>query len=257
MRTLFILNFLLTAVGVCLAQDMAYSPFVEEGKVWKMIYSNEEMPDYPSYDFCYYIMGDTIIGDVECKKFYVFNESNTHETKYLMAVFEVDKKVFFIPAGMEDYYTLYDFSLPNGYSVSVTDALHPNRERDMNIMEEWYVNIGGENRRCIKVRWAESIPVEEDEFLSGWWIEGIGSEQGPLNTYLFGASGNYNYFMNCYVKDKEVFNMKDFMGAITNTNSINSPTTGCKTNEYTIMGIKSMGSRGIIIQNCKKMLIKD
>lgn len=66
-----------------------------------MKYNNDEAPEYPNYDYCYYIQGDTVIGSIECKKFYVFNYYNAQEKEFLLAIFENDRKVFFIPKNME------------------------------------------------------------------------------------------------------------------------------------------------------------
>ena len=70
-------------------------------------------------------------------------------------------------------------TIPNVDIISVTDAIHRDWERDLKIVEERIMNIEGESRRCILMQpiWEEN-PIQT---LSGWWIEGVGSELGPLN----------------------------------------------------------------------------
>jgi hypothetical protein len=48
------------------------------------------------------------------------------------------------------------------------------------------------------------------EYPSGWWIEGVGSVLGPLNTWLFDASGSTRHFLRCEKNGQEIFNVADF-----------------------------------------------
>ena len=59
-----------------------YHPFVEEGKVWNMLSQKEAADLYPDYEFSYFIKGDTLISDLNCKKLYSYNENNTNQTKF-------------------------------------------------------------------------------------------------------------------------------------------------------------------------------
>ena len=249
-KVLFLI--LATDFYYCIAQDIVYSPFVEEGKIWYMTYNNEEAPEFPDYDYCYYIQGDTLIGDIECKKLYVFNYNNAQETEYLLAIFEKDKKVFFIPKNTENSYILYDFSMSNGETVSVTDATHTDWERDLKIVEEIIVNIEGESRRCVLMQ-----PIWEDKTVltpSGWWIEGVGSESGPLNTWLFGADGNNRFFHKCVINEKELFDVEDFKGLISNILPVHHVEKNSTSGIYSISGVKIKNGLGIFIQGKKKVL---
>lgn len=236
----------------CIAQKDVYSPFVEEGKIWYMKYNNEEAPEYSDYDYCYYIQGDTVIGDIECKKFYVFNYNNTHETDYLLAIFENNRKVYFIPNNRDNSYVLYDFSITNGDIISMTDAIHIEWERNLINVEERTLNIKGESRRCIHVRpiWEED-PVHTS---LGWWIEGIGSELGPLNTWLFGAIGNNRYFQKCVVNKKVLFDMEDFKDLITDIQPVSHIERNCPSDIFSLSGIKTKNRSGIYIQDKRKVL---
>ena len=217
-----------------------------------MKYNNEEAPEYPDYDYCYYIQGDTVIGGVECKKFYVFNNNNDRETEYLLALFENDRIVYFIPKNTENSYVLYDFSMANGEIVSVADAIHTDWERDLKIVEERIMNIEGKSRRCVLMQ-----PIWEDKTIlasSGWWIEGIGSELGPLNTWFFGADGNNRYFLKCVINEKIIFDMKDFKGLSLGILPAHCIEKDRSSDFFSLTGVKIRNGHGIYIQDKKKML---
>jgi hypothetical protein len=248
-----LLFFLFMAVQTVLfAQERQYVPFVEEGKTWYMNYSNEEVPEYPDYDYCYYIQGDTVIGGIECKKFYAFNYNNAQETEYLLALFENDRKVYFIPKNMENSHVLYDFDNTKGGIVSVTDAIHTDWEREMKMVEERILNIGLESRRCVLMQpmWEER-PTETS---SGWWIEGIGSEIGPLNTWLFRAAGNNRYFQKCVINEKVIIDMEDFKSLSSGVLPVHHIEKNCPSNIFSVSGVKIKNGHGIYIQDKKKVL---
>lgn len=252
MRAFVFFLFLVTDCYSCIAQNKVYSPFVEEGKTWYMKYHNEEAPEYPDYDYCYFIRGDTVIGGIECKKFYVSNYNNVQETEYLLAIFENDRKVYFILNNTENSYVLYDFGKTDGEIVSVTDAIHTDWERDMIIVKERIMNIQGESRRGILMQ-----PIWEDKTIqtsSGWWIEGVGSELGPLNTWLFGADGNNRYFLKCVINEKEIFDFEDLRGGSSGILPAHHIEKSCPSNIFSVSGVKIKNGHGIYIQNKKKML---
>jgi hypothetical protein len=99
--------------------DMAYSPFVEEGKVWKVgtISGNPvQVVDY------YYFDGDTIIGGRTCKQMmrqrYVSPDypeyDNLAQLPTLSKVgawYEKDKKVYFYNENKQSFMIKYDFSI--------------------------------------------------------------------------------------------------------------------------------------------------
>jgi len=46
-------------------------------------------------------------------------------------------------------------------------------------------------------------------FPAGWWIEGVGSELGPLNQWGFYSSGGSNYLLECRVNGESIFKTDD------------------------------------------------
>ena len=251
MRVFLFILFIFTGCSSCIAQDKVYSPFVEEGKTWYMKYSNEEAPEFSDYDYRYYMKGDTLIGGIECKKFYVFNYNNTQETEYLLAIFENDRKVYFIPKEREESYVLYDFGPTRGAVVSVTDAIHTDWKKNLTMIEEKNINSGLESRRCFLIQ-----PVREEdptEIFSGWWIDGIGSELGPLSTWLFGAVGNYSYFIKCEVNGKEIIDMEDFKSLSSSVLPVCHKEKSPSSNIFSISGVKMKNGHGVFIQDKKKI----
>ena len=183
-------------------------PFVEEGKVWNMQCQRIYVPGvYPDYDFNYFIKGDTLISGINYKKLYAYNENNDGQTQYKMALSESKGKVFFVPGGSTESYILYDFLIHEGASTVTADNIHPEWEIEMRNNKDKLIEINDVSRHCLLVN---RVDASYEDYPSGWWIEGIGSELGPLNTWGFEANGNSRYFVNCEVNGQEIFNLSDF-----------------------------------------------
>ena len=182
-------------------------PFVEEGKVWNMhYYSVEGSQTSSDYEYSYFIMGDTLISGMNYKKLYACNENNDGQTQYKMALSESGGKVFYLLNGSTENNILYDFMIPEGESIFTANNIHPERKIEMRNNEDRLIEINGTNRHCLLVnRFDASF-----EYPSGWWIEGIGSELGPLNTWSFETDGNSHILVNCEVNGQEVFNSSNF-----------------------------------------------
>ena len=192
------------------AQD-SYLPFVEEGKVWNMYYYNDlNRYQDPTFDYHYFIEGDTLISNMNCKKLYAFNENNDGLTEYKMALYELEGKVYFIPSGSIESKILYDFQIPEGTSAVVSDPIHPEWGEiiEMQNNKNGMTKTNSISRHCLFVN---RLDTSFEDYPSGWWIEGIGSELGPLNTWGFEAAGNYRFFLNCKVNGVTVFSRTDFI----------------------------------------------
>ena len=209
-----ILFFLVIAISCPCSAQTQYMPFVEEGKVWKMKSGNN--------DFYYFIKGDTVIGDKECKKLYSFNEGSSNSVAYKLALYETGKKVYFIPVNKAESYVLYDFTVPVNETTFVNEPLHPHDwpPLTMKNYERRSVNLMGTERTCLLMR---SIHEDMDILLSGWWIEGVGGEEGPLNAWLFRAQGNQTYLKECSVNGQVIFSSSDFNENITTISNICAP----------------------------------
>ena len=193
----------------CFAQSG--NKFAVEGKVWHMRHDSP-IPHNVSYDFDYFIQGDTLIATNECKKFYAYNEDGKQQTVYKMALYEQEGKVFFIPEDSETPYLLYDFQSNAGDTVTVFECNHPEHlQKDMSVLEVNWFSVNGVERRC------ERVGLQERSNRSaGWWIEGIGSELGPLNTSGFGMVGNSNYLICCELAGDTIFSLGEFQNMLLN-----------------------------------------
>ena len=183
-----------------------YSPFAEEGKVWNMQYYDISGSS-PDYKFNYFIKGDTLIAGQDCKKLYSFNEDNDNKVKYQMALRESEGKVYFILNGSTESYLLYDFLIPVGTSVVIADNIHPDWKKEMKNKEDRLIDINGVSRHCLFVN---EVNAHGEDYPSGWWIEGIGSELGPLNTWCFEGAGYTQFFLSCEVNGRVIFNRYNF-----------------------------------------------
>ena len=187
------------------------NPFAVEGKVWHMRHDSP-IPHNVSYDFDYFIQGDTLIATNECKKLYAYNEDGKQQTVYKMALYEQEGKVFFIPEDSETPYLLYDFQSNAGDTVTVFECNHPEHpQKDMAVLEVNRFSVNGVERRCERVGLQESSNRS-----AGWWIEGIGSELGPLNTSGFGMVGNSNYLICCELAGDTIFSLGEFQNMLLN-----------------------------------------
>ena len=184
---------------------------VEEGKTWIMKYHNAEAMDlYPDYEYKYFIEGDTLINGKEYKKLYSFNVDNQRVKTYVMALREEYNKVFFLPTNSTKEYLLYDFGLAVGSTVMVSNVYQTeNSEISIKVIDDRVLNINGVERRLMKVCRILTVDNETYTFPAGWWIEGIGSELGLLNNWIFKPQGN-NFFYECSIGEKTLFSVDSF-----------------------------------------------
>ena len=200
-----------------------YRPFVEEGKTWNMHFEYATpLDDVYGYDFKYYIEGDTIIRGVNCKKFYAFNEDNTGKITYLMSLYETERTVYAFPAKAEKECVLYNFNGIIGDNVTIAAHIGLNPwsvVMRLNDIKQSFLH--GSYWQVFQVNRVGAImndePINDDEdWGSGLWIEGIGSELGPLNTWGFGAISSYKTFVNCELNGDVILDRSDIMSLKSN-----------------------------------------
>jgi hypothetical protein len=93
---------------------------------------------------------------------------------------------------------------------------------------------------------------------AGWWIDGVGSELGPLNTWLFEAQGNSVFLFCCEVGGNILFTALDFKEAITNIS--HTPIAVSVRNAiFDLQGRRIAGhpARGLYIMDGKKVLLTE
>jgi hypothetical protein len=189
--------------------QMAYRPFVEEGKVWKVgtiptdLDSPVQIVDY------YYFDGDTIIDGKTCKQMMRQRYVNPDIPDYgyydrkpslikMGAWYEEDKKVYFynLQKEKDHWWIKYDFSL------EANDSL---------LMDDYYV-IGPKLTGGIKgfkgvYRDIVMCADEGQNIHSTFWLEGVGDINGPTR-YPFDpilADPVPEFLMSCTVGDEVIY----------------------------------------------------
>ena len=211
-----LLSILLAFVGIvnCHAQQGDYRPLVEEGKTWWMRHNAPENHNWPTpFYYSYYISGDTLIGGTSYKKLWVDNWNNKGLTEYETALREEGKKVFFVPKGKNKEYVLYNFNCKEKLIEGINSFVQPTFCHDMDVLKEFAGNFTGIERKMYQVRvvipdlpdWEKES--KEYEQLKFWWIEGIGSEWGPLTSIWYGGVGNPHYFKRCELNGEVIFDI--------------------------------------------------
>ena len=179
--------------GVEVTPEIAYRPFVEDGKVWivKVISNGWPKEEWIEY---YYFDGDTIIDGQTAKRmmcvkgesleFGVENIEAVENEKYIGAWYEQDKKVYYAGRNQEQFELFYDFTLSTGDSI-----LMPNHET-------WLVEKVSGGIQGFKGTYYEIGDTER-------WLEGVGSETFPQANFRW--NGNIGALIACCVGDEVIY----------------------------------------------------
>lgn len=200
-------------------EERNYCPFVEEGKVWTVAH-NLIRQDYV-YTDVFEIKGDTIIDDVACKKMYVNEFPDYHNVSgYLMALYEKDKKVFFLPKDDTEFMLMYDFGANEGDTIVVDYANVPFFAK-MTYKNHYVVGDLDEKdglrthtvydqdyKIYILNQGLDTISNEEIAFK---WVEGIGTLKSPLMNVGVGAIGITSQVIDCQIDKRILFRDEDNM----------------------------------------------
>ena len=182
--------------------DMAYRPFVEEGKVWKVgtISGNPvQVVDY------YYFDGDTIIGGRTCKQMmrqrYVSPDypeyDNLAQLPTLSKVgawYEKDKKVYFYNEKEQSFMIKYDFSIGANESLQLIDdypsfIIGPRQTGEIDGFKGVYRDV-----------------MINQNVKSTTWLEGVGGIEGPTrNAYAEATDHMPEFLMSCAVGDEVIY----------------------------------------------------
>lgn len=183
--------------------QMAYRPFIEEGKVWKVgTISGNPVQVVDNY----YFDGDTIIAGKSCKQMmcqrYVSpNYSNEYWTptpslSKVGAWYEEDKKVYFYDEQAQSMLIKYDFS------VDANDTLKIFRDYPNYVVgPKQSGNIQG-FKGIYRGIWGIGI----DSRINTIWLEGVGGIDGPTrNAYPNAADPVSEFLMSCTVGDEVIY----------------------------------------------------
>ena len=200
MRKSIILLFLLSASFGSLVAEEAYRPMLKEGKEWNCYMSNGRY----EWNIVFSVNGDTIINGERCFKMsYKMIDQHTGATVgegnnglYL----EKDKKVYL----RQKIRDSWNWRLLCDFNLQVGDK-KPGTNRQVTAIDNIYVQ-GASYRR-----FHLSEPGEyEGEVEEGYWVEGVGSSRGLLDTSSWAVTGGTHKLITCYEDGKCIFTSENF-----------------------------------------------
>ena len=182
--------------------QMAYRPFVEDGKVWKVGPTWSGNPVQWVEHF--YFDGDTIISGRTCKQMmnqrYVspdyphYYNSQSPSLRYVGAWYEEDKKVYEYDAASQQFKLMYDFSVEANDTLQINDQSYVIGPRQTGGL----TGFKGVYRK---------VALLEDgwQIYSPEWLEGVGSTDSPTNNVYTGYVDPARFLMSCTVGDEVIY----------------------------------------------------
>ena len=183
--------------------QMAYRPFIEEGKVWKVgtISGNPvQVVDH------YYFDGETIIDGKTCRQMmcqrYVspdFSDDYWTPVPSLTKVgawYEENQKVYFYDEERQSMRLMYDFSLNASDTLRIDDISYVIRSKQTGGLE----GFKGVYRDIVS--WVDGIPYNNTT-----WLEGVGDINGPTRNPCNPILGDPvpEFLMSCTVGDEVIY----------------------------------------------------
>jgi len=190
-------------------ENMAYRPFVEDGKVWKVgditTGNPVQLVEY------YYFDGDTIIDGKTCKQMMCLEYLGPNyrdykpqdPLRYVGAWYEEDKKVYEYDTTDKQFKLMYDFSLEDNGTFQKNDlpyvyVIGPRKTGGIKGFKGVYRDVlelaDGKSYKCAP------------------WMEGVGGIYGnPKNNVFNVELGDPGYYlMSCTVGDEVIYLNDDF-----------------------------------------------
>jgi hypothetical protein len=192
--------------------QMAYRPFIEDGKVWKVgDITSDNSVQLVEY---YYFDGDTIIDGKTCMQMmcqrYVNPDYPNYDAvsqlpslSYVGAWYEENKQVYFCDATDQQFKLMYDFSLEDNGTFQKNDlpyvyVIGPRKTGGIKGFKGVYRDVlelaDGKSYKCAP------------------WMEGVGGIYGnPKNNVFNVELGDPGYYlMSCTVGDEVIYLNDDF-----------------------------------------------
>lgn len=183
--------------------QLAYRPFIEDGKVWK-VGCIEDEPAYHPVRLVryYYFEGDTIIDGKTCKQMmsqqYISPESLVNELHYSLsyagAWYEEDKKVYTYDEDNKEFKLMYDFSVNDNDTLQTNGLLYVVGPRQTGGMEGFkgvYRNV--------------RLRTDGESIYSVPWLEGVGGTDLPTTNVYPGYVDPMWFLMSCTVGDEVIY----------------------------------------------------
>lgn len=161
----------------------SYHPFIDTNKVWSVV----EGYSLFTYNTYYYkLKGDTTINNTTYKKMLSTIDSNLVYWQYIAALREDSLQRVYISQYNQPEKLLYNFNLQIGDTVQYSQICN----LVLNTIDSVQL-INGEFRK--RYLFFNSPSYQ--------WIEGIGSEDGPLYIYVLGCDVDFNAELNCFTEN--------------------------------------------------------
>ena len=185
--------------------DIAYRPFVEDGKVWQVGAVNSGNPvQWVEY---FYFDGDTIIDGKTCKQMmcqrYVSPDypeydyiSQQPSLSYVGAWYEEDKKVYEYDSTNQQFKLMYDFSVDDNATLQINGQSYVIGPRQ----------TGG--FKGFKGVYRDVMMCKEGggTVWSTPWLEGVGGIYGMTTNVIDGELADPEWFlMSCTVGDEVIY----------------------------------------------------
>ncbi len=186
--------------------NIAYRPFVEEGKVWKVGSTTGISDGIVKMVEYYYFDGDTIINGKTCKKMmcqryaspnhpdYDIISRNPSQS-YIGAWYEEDKKVY-VYNSLNQRKMKYDFSLEANDTLFIGNqpyVIGPKQTGGLEGFKGVYRDIlwcfGGDPYYNYNTT----------------WLEGVGGIDGPTVNVYYGEEGHGLFLMSCTIGDEVIY----------------------------------------------------
>ncbi len=183
---------------------VAYRPFVEDGKVWKVGSTTGIWDGIVKMVEYYYFDGDTIINGKTCKQMMCQRYVSPNHPDYAIIVqspslnyigawYEEDKEVYMYNE-INQLRMMYDFSLDANETI---------------LIDNYPYVIGPEQTGGLKgfkgvyrdVMWRG----DEDPYYCTTWLEGVGGIDGPTVHIYFGKENHGLFLMSCTVGDEVIY----------------------------------------------------
>ena len=189
--------------------QMAYRPFIEEGKVWKVGCSESGNP-VQRVEY-YYFDGDTIISGRACKqmireRFVSPNHpdydiySQSPSKSYVGAWYEEEQKVYEYDTTDKQFKLMYDFSA-NAYDT-------------LQINDQFYI-IGARQTGGLKGFKGVYRDVTNHMAWKTTWLEGVGGLYSPIINIYPGKVYPAVFLMSCTVGDEVIYLNDEYEDGVT------------------------------------------
>ena len=182
--------------------NVAYHPFVEDGKVWKVGAIGSGNPVlWVEY---FYFDGDTVVDGKTCKRMmrqrYVspnyefYNNKLVQDPSYVGAWYEEDKKVYTYDDRNKQFRLMYDFSLNANDTFQMDGLTYVIGPKQTGVLS----GFKGVYRKVV-------LRDGENNIYSPAWLEGVGSTDCPTTSVYPGYVDPMWFLMSCTVGDEVIY----------------------------------------------------